>query len=103
MYLIYVDASGQVINPSKSTIYDGSITQHRFQNIANMLGFKIGTLPFMYLVVPIFRGKPITKYLKPITDNIKLKIAAWKTSSYPQQVEFISFKVLFKACFYTFF
>ncbi|GAU25788.1 hypothetical protein TSUD_222460 [Trifolium subterraneum] len=76
----YGEASGQIINPSKSTFYVGSISAARANRIADMLGFSIGTLPFTYLGVPIFKGKPKVCHLQPIADRIKAKLAAWKAS-----------------------
>jgi len=67
----YAQASGQVINPQKSTIFGGSISN---------FGFNIGTLPFIYLEVPIFKGKPKSCYFQPIIDRIKVKLASWKAS-----------------------
>jgi len=72
--------SGQVINPQKSTIYGGSISQSRQTTIANSLGFTVGTLPFLYLGVPIFKGKPKTVYFQPVVDKIKSKLTSWKAS-----------------------
>lgn len=46
----------------------------------NLLGFEIGTLPFNYLGVPIFRGRPKSIHLQPVADKIKTKLAAWKAS-----------------------
>jgi len=48
--------------------------------LANNLGFNIGTLPFTYLGVPIFKGKPKYAYFQPIADKIKNKLSAWKAS-----------------------
>jgi hypothetical protein len=76
----YAMASGQVVNGSKSTLFAGSISQARVHQIAIFLGFTIGTLPFVYLGVPIFKGKPKSIYLQPIADKIKSKLAAWKAS-----------------------
>ena len=39
---------------------------------------KIGTLPFNYLGVPVFRGKPKVVHLQPIVDKIKAKLSSWK-------------------------
>jgi hypothetical protein len=58
----YAQVSGQIINPKKSTIFAGSIPSSRLQFIASALGFKIGSLPFLYLGVPIFKGKPKATY-----------------------------------------
>ncbi|CAJ2657082.1 unnamed protein product [Trifolium pratense] len=76
----YGEASGQIINPSKSTFYVGSIYATRINRIVDMLGFFVGTLPFIYLGVPIFNGKPKACHLQPIADRIKAKLAAWKAS-----------------------
>jgi hypothetical protein len=72
----YAEISGQVINPQKSTIFVGSMTSTRLQSIADSLGFNIGTLPFLYLGVPIFKGKPKASYFQPLVDKIKIKLAS---------------------------
>lgn len=46
----------------------------------NSLGFAQGQIPFTYLGVPIFKGKPKVAHLQPITDKIKTKLATWKGS-----------------------
>jgi hypothetical protein len=76
----YAQISGQHISPQKSTIYSGSIPHHRLTNIAHTLGFNIGSLPFVYLGVPIFKGKPKKIFLQPVVDKIKAKLASWKAS-----------------------
>jgi hypothetical protein len=76
----YALESGQVINNSKSTIFSGSITQGRLSLIMQLFRFNIGSLPFLYLGVLIFKGKPKACYLQPIVDKIKLKLSAWKAS-----------------------
>lgn len=43
-----------------------------------MTGFSTGSMPFMYLGVPLFKGKPKKLYLQPIVDRVKLKLASWK-------------------------
>jgi hypothetical protein len=72
--------SGQLINNAKSTIYSSSITQGRLNLIVQLLNFRIGTIPFNYLGVPIFKGKPKACFLQPVADKIKLKLSAWKAS-----------------------
>jgi ribonuclease HI len=76
----YALESGQVINNAKSTIFHGSITNRRLLSIVDLLNFKVGSLPFLYLGVPIFKGKPKVLHLQPIADKIKLKLSAWKAS-----------------------
>jgi hypothetical protein len=76
----YALESGQVINTSKSTIFSGSITPGRLSLIAQVLKFKLGSIPFNYLGVPIFKGKPKISHLQPIADKVKQKLSAWKAS-----------------------
>jgi len=45
-----------------------------------MIGFNLGQLPFTYLGVPIFRGRPKSIHFQHIADRVKLKLAAWKAS-----------------------
>jgi hypothetical protein len=76
----YGQASGQFVNPQKSSIFAGSIPQSRLTHIANSLGFQIGYLPFTYLGVPIFIGKLKKCHLQPLADSVKNKLASWKAS-----------------------
>jgi ribonuclease HI len=76
----YALESGQKINNAKSTIYSGSTTPGRLNLIVQLLNFKIGSIPYNYLGVPIFRGKPKASFLQPVADKIKLKLSAWKAS-----------------------
>ncbi|CAI8611040.1 unnamed protein product [Vicia faba] len=80
MFNRYAATSGQVVNPSKSTIYAGALSTQRIASIASLLGFSIGTLPFLYLGISIFKGKPKDSFLQPIADRIKTKLSAWKAS-----------------------
>jgi hypothetical protein len=76
----YAVESGQKINTSKSTIYSGSITHGRLELIVQLLNFKIGSIPFSYLGVPMFKGKPKACHLQPFADKVKLKLSSWKAS-----------------------
>ncbi|PNX83757.1 ribonuclease H, partial [Trifolium pratense] len=80
LFVKYANCSGQIINANKSTIYSGGVTQTRLHNIVNLFGFKVGCLPFTYLGVPIFKGRPKASYFYPIADKIKVKLSAWKAS-----------------------
>jgi len=80
LFSSYALASGQVINPSKSTVYYGSISTARINTVSYMIGFNKGSLTFNYLGVPIFKGKPKKSHLIPIADKIKAKLSAWKAS-----------------------
>ena len=74
----YSAISGQIVNNSKSRFFMGSMSVTRINMIANMLGFSVGTVPFLYLGCPIFQGKPKVIHLRSITDKIRKKLATWK-------------------------
>ncbi|KAK2429733.1 hypothetical protein QL285_028147 [Trifolium repens] len=80
LFAAYALESGQVISTSKSTIYSGSISPRRLDLIVQVLHFNVGSLPFSYLGVPIFKGKPKAYHFQPIVDRVKLKLASWKAS-----------------------
>jgi len=48
--------------------------------MVHLLGLSIGSLPFIYLGTPIFKGKPKRIHFQPIADRVKLKLANWKAS-----------------------
>lgn len=55
----YGSVSGKIINPNKSTFFaGGAISSRRRKLIAELLGFVVGKLPYFYLGIPIFKGKP---------------------------------------------
>lgn len=62
----YVAVSGQKISLDKSRFFSGSIPARRLLMISSTLG------------VPIFKGKPKSSHLLPITDKIKDKLGSWK-------------------------
>lgn len=69
------------MNHSKSSIHArGVVSQHRLNQMVDLLGFSIGSTPFTYLGAPIFKGKPKSAYFQPIADQIRLKLANWKAT-----------------------
>jgi len=80
LFIRYANCSGQIINTSKSSFFAEGISQHKLDNIVNLLGFTKGSLPFTYLGAPIFKGKPKKIYFQSIADKVKLKLASWKAS-----------------------
>ncbi|CAL0327859.1 unnamed protein product [Lupinus luteus] len=76
----YGDASGQHINQTKCKFYSTSSNHRKIANLSSWLGFNAGSLPFTYLGVPLFRGKPKSIHLQPIADRIVLKMSKWKGS-----------------------
>ncbi|KAL8492467.1 hypothetical protein ACS0TY_023879 [Phlomoides rotata] len=69
-------------NPSKSKVYFGSaITRWVKNTMLSTMGITVGSLPFSYLGVPIFRGSPRTCHLAALTDTIISKFTKWKGHS----------------------
>jgi hypothetical protein len=95
LFVRYANCSGQIINAAKSTIYSGGISQSRLNNIVNNIGFNVGSFPFNYLGVPIFKGKPKARFFNPIADKIKNKLSAWKASllSIAGRVQLVKFVI----------
>jgi len=61
-----------------SRFYTGSMSVSRAHMIANMLGFNVGAVPFLYLGCPIFQGKAKVIHFRTITGKIKNKLSTWK-------------------------
>jgi len=75
----YSEVSGQIINNAKSHFYTGAMSATRVHMISALLGFNVGTVPFIYLGCPIFQGKPKVVHFQMIADKIKTN-ATWKGS-----------------------
>lgn len=92
----YVAIFGQVVNCGKSFIYGGAMSSSRLNILADLSGLQKGYLPFIYLGVPIFKGKPKRTFLKPIADRMINKLASWKGSllSFVGRVELVNSTIL---------
>ncbi|KAK2638786.1 hypothetical protein Ddye_026581 [Dipteronia dyeriana] len=76
---VYGNISGKLVNWGKSSIYFGSaVSPSQIGRLQSLVGMQIGRLPFSYLGVPLFRGKPKKSVLQPIADKILSKFANWK-------------------------
>lgn len=77
----YGEISGQKVNSSKSKFYvDSHVSSRRQGILRNILDFGLGSMPFFYLGIPIFKGKPRRLHLMPFADRIRLKVASWKAA-----------------------
>lgn len=74
----YACNSGQEINKAKSLLFLGKHALPRQHSIHRLLGISVGSLPFTYLGVPIFRGRPKSDYFMSIADKIRSKLSVWK-------------------------
>lgn len=74
----YAAVSGQNYNPSKSRVYFGNAVSPAVRSeVRDRLQFIVGSFPFTYLGVPIFRGVPRHAHLLPIADKIISKFDKW--------------------------
>ncbi|XP_019447216.1 PREDICTED: uncharacterized protein LOC109350434 [Lupinus angustifolius] len=81
LVLDYPQVSGQQINTQKCRFYVINASARTTQSISSLLGFVRGSLPFTYVGVHLFQGKPKRCHLQPNADRILAKLATWKGSS----------------------
>ena len=74
---IYLKASGQKINEDKSSIYFFNTPQIIQNRIARILRFQIGSLPLMYLGIPLSLGAQRRDYWQGILDKFRSKVSHW--------------------------
>jgi len=72
----YGDFSGQYVNNSKSSFFTMDNSARCVTKIQCILSYSHGCLPFDYLGVPIFVGAPKYRFLQPLPDKVKLKLAS---------------------------
>jgi len=68
----------KLINASKSKFYTNSIPMSRRLSITSLTGFSYGSIPFAYVGLPLFKGKPKASFMRPILDKIQHKLTLWK-------------------------
>ncbi|XP_057856267.1 uncharacterized protein LOC131065696 [Cryptomeria japonica] len=74
---IYLKASGQCINDDKSSIYFFNTPQLIQSRIVRILRFQIGSLPLMYLGIPLALGAQRREYWQGILDKFRSKVSHW--------------------------
>ena len=72
----YCDFSGQYVNNFKSSFFTMDNSARFVTKIQCILSCSHGCLPFTYLGVPIFVGAPRGRFLQPLADKVKLKLAS---------------------------
>lgn len=74
----YASNSGQEVNKSKSLLFLGKFAIPWQSSIQRILGISVGSLPFTYLGVPIFAGRPKSEFFMSIADKVRSKLSTWK-------------------------
>lgn len=62
---------GLKVNYMKSQIYSINVANNKMINLANTLGYDIGTMPFTYLGLPMGTTKPRIEDFNPMMDRIE--------------------------------
>lgn len=78
IFIQYGEASGQLVSPAKSKVFFGRNVTGGFKHY--FVNFVEGSLPFTYLGVPIFFGKPRVAHLTHIAERIINKFDRWSRS-----------------------
>ncbi|XP_057871389.2 uncharacterized protein LOC131077832 [Cryptomeria japonica] len=74
---IYLKAAGQSINDDKSSIYFFNTPRLIQNRIARILRFQIGSLPLMYLGIPLALGPQRRDFWQGILDKFRSKVSHW--------------------------
>ncbi|XP_057868067.2 uncharacterized protein LOC131075253 [Cryptomeria japonica] len=74
---IYLAASGQRVNEQKSSIFFFNTPQAIQHRIAAILRFQIGTLPFVYLGIPLTVGRLPRSSWQQLLDKLRRKVSQW--------------------------
>ena len=69
------------INNSKSSFFTMDNSARFVTKVQRILFCSHGCLSFNYLGVSIFVGIPKCRFLQPLADKVKLKLASWKGKS----------------------
>jgi len=77
----YGDFLCQYVNNFKSIFFTMDNSTRFVTKIQRILSCSHGYFPFTYLGVPIFVGAPRGRFLNPLADKVKLKLASWKGKS----------------------
>ncbi|XP_024156000.1 uncharacterized protein LOC112163980 [Rosa chinensis] len=94
----YARNSGHVVNKAKSSVYLGKFSRPREIVIQHLLGIREGKLPFTYLRVPIFQGRPKQRHLQHIVDKIRCKLTSWKGGLGVKNIFSLNQALLLKRC-----
>lgn len=67
------------INPSKSRVYFGSVSDSVKNSILQLTSYKEGTFPFRYLGVPVTSKKLSVIHYMPLVDKLVSRITHWSS------------------------
>jgi hypothetical protein len=77
----FVGMFGLVINQEKSLIFLSEVDDELKTSLQDLLGFRQGSLPVKYLVVPLISTRLNHSDCKPLVEQIHSKIKLWFPAS----------------------
>ena len=88
---IFGRTSGLEINPSKSSIFFGGVSDSMKQLILSDTGFVEGSFPFRYLGIPLSPHRLLASQFSPFLHKLDLAIQSWlrKHLSYARRLELL--------------
>ncbi|CAK8534098.1 unnamed protein product [Lathyrus sativus] len=75
----FLDSTGMKVNPTKSKVYFGSVSDSVKQSILNFTAYDEGSLPFRYLGVPVSSKKLSVVHYLPLMDKLLCRITHWSS------------------------
>lgn len=75
--LLFEDISGLKIKFNKSMLTCVNIPQTWLSEAASVLNFRTGTLPFIYLGLPIGGDSRKLSFWNPLIDRIRARLSVW--------------------------
>jgi hypothetical protein len=76
--MLFEKVSGMRVNFHKSECIPLNVDEGKAHEIAPVLGFPLGKLPFRYLGVPLHFEKLKREDLQPIMDKLLKRLAGWR-------------------------
>ncbi|XP_039051992.1 uncharacterized protein LOC120193596 [Hibiscus syriacus] len=73
----FYSMSGLKLNVSKCEMYVASISGEQVNTIKEIIGFKLGSLPVIYLGVPLVTRKVTVKDCQSLIDKLRTKLSLW--------------------------
>lgn len=87
----FAASTGLVVNFEKSLLVPINVSNEKMMILAGTLGCQIGSLPFIYLGLPLGTTKPKIEEFAPLLDRVERKLSACSSLlSYSGRVEYIN-------------
>ncbi|XP_010541226.1 PREDICTED: uncharacterized protein LOC104814740 [Tarenaya hassleriana] len=84
--------SGLAMNPDKSELYLGGLSDQEANRLSSSMGIRLGKLPMIYLGLPLSPWKLSKHDFQPLIDRIARRLTCWtsKFLSYAGRIQLIS-------------